>query len=162
MADEKRHLDNEPNLGVSPRFASDLGELFASEEAIPDSVDRAIAEAARRHLRRSPRKLWWVRWSVPATAAAAILLGVSLWWFKAGAGLHTAHEGAPQATSVSLSQADIDRSGQVNILDAFTLARHIEAKQPVERTWDLNGDGLIDHRDVDAAAQAAVRLGKGV
>ena len=162
MTDAKRHFDREPAPGVSPRFAEDLGELFASQEAIPDSVDRAIAEAARRHLRRSPRKLWWIRWSVPATAAAAILVGISLWWFPGGAGPRMAHEMAPQVASETPSQADIDRNGKVDILDAFVLARHIEAKRPVEQTWDLNGDGLVDRRDVDAAAQAAVRLGEGV
>jgi len=162
MTDAKRHFDREPDLGVSPRFAEDLGELFASQEAVPDSVDRAIAEAARRHLRRSPRKLRWLRWSVPAAAAAAILVGISLWWFPGGTGPRMAQNVSPQIALEGSSQADIDQNGKVDILDAFILARHIEAKQPVERTWDLNGDGLVDRRDVDAAAQAAVRLGKGV
>ncbi len=60
------------------------------------------------------------------------------------------------------AQADIDGNGKVDILDAFALARHIEGKQPADRTWDFNGDGLIDRRDVDTVALAAVRLNKGV
>ncbi len=50
----------------------------------------------------------------------------------------------------------------VDILDAFTLAKHIESKQPTEAMWDFNSDGLIDRRDVDTVALAAVRLNKGV
>ena len=72
----------------------------------------------------------------------------------------------PAAQSPQLSQAaketDIDGNGRVDILDAFTLARHIEARQPAEAMWDFNGDGLIDRRDVDTVALAAVRLNKGV
>jgi hypothetical protein len=63
---------------------------------------------------------------------------------------------------VSLAQADIDRNGTVNILDAFTLARHIEAERPHRASWDVNADGLIDRRDVDTVAFTAVRLNKGV
>jgi hypothetical protein len=63
---------------------------------------------------------------------------------------------------VSLVQTDIDRNGTVNILDAFTLARHIASKRPDEARWDMNGDGLVDRRDVDTVAFAAVRLRKGV
>ena len=109
-------------------------------------VDRAVAEAARRHFARPARRLWWLKWTVPATAAAAILITASVLWLNPG----------------TTRPADIDLSGQVNILDAFQLARQIEAKQPVDPRWDLNGDGLIDRRDVDAVALAAVRLRKGV
>jgi len=146
MTDERRQFDNEPDLGVSPRLSEDLGKLFAPDETIPTCVDRAVGEAARRHLQRPQRRLWWLKWTMPATAAAAILITASVLWFNAG----------------PIRPADIDRNGAVNILDAFTLARHIEAKRPVDQRWDLNGDGLIDRRDVDAIALAAVRLNKGV
>ena len=156
MTDENRHFDNEPDLGVSTRFGEDLGRLFAPDQPIPTHVDRAVTEAARRHLQQPQRRLWWLKWTVPATAAAAILLTISAWWFDVNP--------TPPATvlEVSARPADIDLDGQVNILDAFTLARHIEAKRPVDQRWDLNGDGLIDRRDVDAIALAAVRLNKGV
>jgi hypothetical protein len=63
---------------------------------------------------------------------------------------------------VSLIQADVDGNGTVNILDAFALARHVDAQRPSEAKWDLNADGLVDRRDVDTVALAAVRLNKGV
>jgi hypothetical protein len=97
-----------------------------------------------------------------SAAAAVILVGVSLWWLQAGSGTQTAPEAQPQALAIAQEQADIDRNGKVDILDAFTLARHLEADRPTDAMWDFNGDGLIDRRDVDMVALAAVRLNKGV
>jgi hypothetical protein len=158
MNEPRRQFDNEPDLNVSERFADDLGNLFAPDRPVPSDIDRAVAEAARRHLARPQRTLWWLKWAVPATAAAAIMLAC-LWWTYPGAT-------PPVAQGPYLSQVatgtDIDGNGKVDILDAFTLARHIEAKQPMEKMWDFNGDGLIDRRDVDTVALAAVRLNKGV
>lgn len=172
MTDTTRHFDNEPGANISPRFAENLGELFTPARPVPSHVDRAVAEAARQHLAPRPRRLWWVRWTVPATAAAAILLAVSAWWFggqstseNAPAPLAPFAAQAPRVVGVShvsLARADIDRNGTVNILDAFTLARHIASKRPSEANWDMNADGLVDRRDVDTVAFAAVRLNKGV
>lgn len=162
MSDNDRHFDNDPDLTAAPKFAEDLGKLFAPNRPIPASVDRAVAEAARRHFPQPEPRIWKLRWTVPATAAAAILVGISVWWFNADPGHPTARESRPQALAVALPQADIDRNGTVDILDAFTLARQIESKQPVDQVWDFNGDGLIDRRDVDTVALTAVRLNKGV
>jgi len=162
MSDNDRHFDNDPDLTVAPRFSEDLGKLFAPDRPIPASVNRAVAEAARRHIPQRRPRIWELRWAVPAAAAAAILVGISLWWLPAGSTTQTAREARPQAVAVSLPRADIDQNGTVDILDAFTLARHIEAKQPVDQVWDFNGDGLVDRRDVDTVALTAVRLNKGV
>lgn len=162
MSDNQRHFDNEPNLDVTPAFSKDLGRLFTPDRPIPASVDRAVAEAARRHLGHSRRRIVWRHWAVPAAAAAAILLATSIWWFNNGTTTPSSREGHIQATVASPSRTDIDQNGKVDILDAFTLARHIESQQPAEVAWDVNGDGLIDRRDVDSVALAAVRLNKGV
>ena len=163
MSDKHRHFDNDPDLTVAPRFSEDLGQLFAADRPIPARVDRAVAEAARRHLPQRRPRIWKLRWAMPAAAAAAaILVGISLWWFNASSTTQTARETRPQAVDAALPKADIDRNGKVDILDAFTLARHIESRQPVDKVWDFNGDGLIDRRDVDTVAQVAVRLNKGV
>ncbi len=50
----------------------------------------------------------------------------------------------------------------MDILDAFQLARNIEARGPVAPQWDLNGDGRIDKDDVNLVAFAAVRLDQGL
>ena len=56
---------------------------------------------------------------------------------------------------------DFDRDGRVDILDAFALARRIEEGGESSRRWDLNEDGAVDRRDVDAIAMAAVSLERG-
>ncbi|UCD50488.1 MAG: hypothetical protein JSW27_23555 [Phycisphaerales bacterium] len=162
MSDNERHFDNDADLRVTPKFSEELGELFAPDRPIPACVDRAVAEAARRHFVRPRPRLWKLRWAVPAAAAAAILVGVCLWWLDTGPVPRAAHERRAQALAVALPEADIDQNGEIDILDAFTLARHLEAGQPADKVWDFIGDGLIDRRDVDTVALAAVRLNKGV
>jgi len=162
MSDNERHFDKDADLGLRPEFSEDLGELFAPDRPLPACVDRAVAEAARRHVARPRRRLWTRHWAVPATAAAAILLGVCLWRFTTGPASHTEHDRRAQALAVAQPEADIDRNGQIDILDAFTLARHLDTRQPNDKTWDFNGDGLVDRRDADTVALVAVRLDKGV
>jgi hypothetical protein len=58
--------------------------------------------------------------------------------------------------------SDIDHSGRVDILDAFKLARQIKAGLQPSEKWDMNGDGLVNRKDVDLVAFAAVRLDQGV
>ena len=57
---------------------------------------------------------------------------------------------------------DIDRNGDVNILDAFALARALDASNGDTNAgggqWDQNGDGLTDDEDVQLIAMAAVTL----
>ncbi len=169
MTEKQRQFDSKPDLTVSGKFSEDLGNLFAPAHPIPSAIDRAVAEAARRHLTRPHRRLWWLKWTVPASAAAAIALACLWWAFQSTTPTATpvaysrlAERPARLEGQAEASQKDIDGNGKVDILDAFTLARHIDAKEPVDKTWDFNGDGLIDRRDVDTVAMAAVRLNKGV
>jgi len=50
---------------------------------------------------------------------------------------------------------------QVDIFDAFSLARQLERGQKLDPRWDFNGDGVVDRRDVEAMARQAVKLEKG-
>ena len=56
---------------------------------------------------------------------------------------------------------DLDHSGRVDILDAFALARRLASPGQIDLQWDMNGDGVVDERDVDVVARAAVRLPTG-
>ena len=78
MSDNERHFDNDPDLAATPRFSEDLGKLFAPDQPIPACVDRAVAEAARRHFPRPQRRPWKLHWAVPAAAAAATSLGAAV------------------------------------------------------------------------------------
>ena len=59
------------------------------------------------------------------------------------------------------ARGDFDRNGKVNILDAFKLARAIDAGDTSAGHWDLNRDGLVNAGDIDSIAYTAVKLDEG-
>ena len=56
---------------------------------------------------------------------------------------------------------DVNRDGQVDILDAFALARKVQQGISADKKLDLNGDGVIDDKDVATIAGHAVKLEHG-
>lgn len=127
----------------------------AGAERLRDAEDDAAMRAAIhehftsvRQNRRGYRRMIAV-WAVAAVVA---LTGVVIIRFI-----------APQKQSatqqVAVVPGDVDANGRVDILDAFQLAREIEAGNT--SNGDINGDGLIDLRDVDAIAMRAVSLDSG-
>jgi hypothetical protein len=144
MADPRRNPGEDPQLEVSQGFRRDLARLFGTTVPIPSQLDESIRAAARTHFAAKTRVRSVVRWLSTAAAAAAVLLVV--FW---AASLH------------ERILCDIDTSGRVDILDAFALARALEAKNPTRREWDVNGDGVVNRGDVDAIAMSAVRIDKG-
>ena len=65
-------------------------------------------------------------------------------------------------TKEALQKQDLNRSGRVDILDAFYLARQIEKQLELQNQWDVTGDGNVNQKDVDAIASTAVRVRKDV
>lgn len=128
------------------RLARDLARLARTGIDVPPEIDLAIADAARAQLgggRRRRRHLRSTGWSV--AAAATLALATWLWLRPV-----TSPSGTPIA-------GDLDGNGRINILDAFALARVLDAGAP-PAACDLNGDGRIDAADVDALALRAVLL----
>lgn len=70
-------------------------------------------------------------------------------------------EPAPVAVAAVERPAPGACNGTATILDAFALARHIRDGAAPRAEWDCNRDGVVDRRDVDALALAAVQLHKG-
>ncbi len=160
MTKRKEHFDEDMDLRAPSKLSADLNALFEPQIGVPPEVDRAVMNRAHKHfapLQSDKGKRLWIHWGWRiAAAAAVIILAFSLDLTK---------QPDPTTDSFSLSKAqavDIDQNGRVDILDAFKLARHIESAGNTETKWDFNGDGLIDHSDVDVVALAAVRLDKGV
>lgn len=60
------------------------------------------------------------------------------------------------------SGKDVDGNGQVNILDAFLLAKSIERTETADQfelaRLDQNGDGVVDSDDVNSIAMSVVML----
>ena len=67
---------------------------------------------------------------------------------------------APMSPSESQPTGDLDASGGVDILDAYSLAKQIEQGQTAT-ALDFNSDGRADQRDVDLLAGRAVSLNPG-
>ncbi len=137
-----------------PRLPDELADrLSAMHDArlfFPPDIDQAVLAKARARFGEMPedRRRPWLRFAAPA-AAAAIALGVwTVWPFTDSTG------GGP-ALAVA---GDADRSGSVDILDAFAMARLIDAGQTPPADWDVTGDGQVDRADVLAVAAIAVSL----
>jgi hypothetical protein len=113
-------------------------------------VDEAVLSKARRylaHLAQLRPIVHFPRW---LAAAAAIALGAwlgSLW--------------LPSNRSAPVAREDVNRDGRVDVLDAFVLALRLQQGSIADRLFDINGDGIVDQRDIDAIAAKAVKLEKG-
>jgi len=163
MTEHNRQFDElEPH--VSDRLRRDLRDLFQSPGAIPAQTDKSILDQARRRLAKPRPFVIRLRWAASIGAVAAVIvLGFVLFSPQSGLPRFARNDMIqnPQSRPPALAEgrADIDGNGRVDILDAFRLARSIEARGPADPTWDLNGDGRVDRDDVDLVAYAAVSLG---
>ena len=115
--------------------------------------------------RKHPYK--FLRWLAPVAAAAVFLL-VIMW----NPQLKTFFLDNLQKPSVQkletaqyFNREDIDRNGSVDILDAMKLdlkIKNAKTNLDLDVRWDLNNDYIVNKKDVDTIAFAAVRLNKGV
>jgi hypothetical protein len=132
-------------------------ELLRSQEpgfSIPAEMDQAILGRAKDAF-NARRRRW--RWAgrIAAGIAAAAMFAIAVRVF-----VPTAK--SPMASPASHPQlaqaADVNHDGRVDILDAYTVARHIARNEPLDHAWDINGDGVVDQKDVDLIANLAVQV----
>ena len=114
-------------------FRSLAARLTPLPMDVPARVKRDVLALTR------PRRTWR-----PLAAAAALLIGLGGAWF--------AIDRRPAIPG------DVDRSGRVDIVDAYALAVHLRSGQKVEAVFDVNGDGTVDERDVEEIARRSVAL----
>jgi hypothetical protein len=138
------HDENE-NLQAPAKLAEALRNFQKQRVLVPPPVDEKILAVAREHFQQQQTRkiISFPRW----TALAASLALVS------GAIYFT------QTRNHKYAADDINRDGAVDILDAFVLAKKIEAGE--SRDADFNRDGTVDAQDVSAIASEVVRLEKG-
>ncbi len=135
------------NRQSEPEFPESLRRALQAADdpgfSVPPAIGDAVRQAASKRLAavRSQRRLrrWIPAW---AAAAAAVLLLVI-------------------APPLQTSREAARTRAKVTILEAFSLARQLKANNSPGREWDYNADGVVDRRDVDALARAAVRLEDG-
>lgn len=140
--------DSEQNLEAPPQLVSALKEVSRREIFVPPYVDQAILKAAQEYLAPRAKARFgnfrrWMLW--PALAAACVFVACAAWLLTTGP--HYARE-------------DLNHDGKVDILDAFALAREIKSSAHLSTTLDINGDGVVDARDVALIAAHAVQLKK--
>lgn len=130
-----------PLSGVDPLEGQLRRALSRDDHEVPAEVDRAVLAFASRNAparlrsRRSRRRVAW-RAAVACAAAVVALIVWRAW--------PTGHAIAP---------------GDHDMLQAFRLAQRVEAGEVVDPRWDMDGDGVVDRRDVERVARSAVRLG---
>jgi len=164
VSDKDKHFEDEARFEAPTGLANALKGLYGSDLSVPGEVDRAVLDRARVRLVRRGRRLSWPRWAAVAGAAAAVVLfGVVMKTQFSPVSDTNSKSGPPLSKVAAGSVAgDIDLNGCVDILDAFKLARHVESAGALDAKWDFNADGVVNRKDVDVVAYAAVRLDKGV
>ena len=153
MDPRKTISEKDGEFEVPKGLVEDLRAVFGRSVTVEPEVDESILAMARaRFARRRPRVLV-LRWAAGAAAAAACLMLALLLWVPARRA-----DVAGIARHAAVAKEDFDRNGTVDVLDAFALARRIEAPGERRDEWDINGDGAVDKKDVDVIAMAAVSL----
>ncbi len=154
--DNNDHQEAE-TLQAPPELVAALRSLPKEPVFIPATVDEAVLRFAERHLTRPVgQRFSWLRfapWLATAAAIVIVLLIVVPRPFS-----RTASTVSPK----SLPARENPNSGHdIDILDAFALARQLKAGATPNPQLDVNGDGVVDERDVATLAAQAVKLQKG-
>jgi hypothetical protein len=139
--------DSEQNLEAPAKLAAALKDSARRKVFVPPAVDSGILKAAQAQLRppTTSRAVRWPRWMLwPALAGACAVIALVARMMMPG----------------QFVREDLNRDGKVDILDSFTLAREIKNGSSLPAYLDVNGDGVVDERDVNAIASHAVALGK--
>jgi hypothetical protein len=178
---DEESAKGEGPLDAPPKLLAALRQLPKEPIFVPRTIDEALLKAAREHLSPPQKKSFrWLRlmpWSV-ATAglAAAVLLAYPHAKDFLGSGRATFERSSRSFQHPSkiagpteidspthvpaYAREDLNHDGNVDILDAFELARKLQSPPFANPTLDINGDGIIDHRDVEVIASHAVSLEK--
>jgi hypothetical protein len=136
MSSPEHKLDQ---LAESLRKAEERRNIF-----VPPALDREILKQARERLtgesKGRPFGFW--NWFALSTATALIAAIIFL---------------VPRIKTPVVAREDINRDGQVDIIDAMALAKVLE-NPGANPAYDQNGDGRLNEADVRAVALVAVRV----
>ena len=186
MNDASHNATDDGQLDISQGLRDDLRTLSAAG-GVPATVDEAVLNAAQPWFVRQRRRRLILRFTLlgAGAAAASILLLAAFLPARMQSRTQAASPRASEAyveapptsdayveappTDVAAAAefaagqaaaADAGR-GRVTILNAFALARRLKSGDAPRPEWDANRDGVVDRRDVDALALAAVRVAGG-
>jgi hypothetical protein len=133
------------------RLREDLVRLHLPTKAVPPQIDAAILSRARADYARRFARRPFVRWLAAAASIAAVIAITFTLRF-------TLHRPEDPRQLARFAPGDIDGNGRVDILDAYLLAKRLGTGVKPDPAWDVNGDGVVDQKDVDWIANRAVRI----
>jgi hypothetical protein len=133
-------------------FKAELARLNEPGIAVPPELDEVILSGAKNAF-NSRRRKWMIIQRIGAGLAAAAVLAIAVHIF-----LPSPHSTGPIERPQLAQVADINHDGRVDILDAYVVARHIAQHDSLDKAWDINGDGIVDQKDVDLIATLAVHV----
>lgn len=161
----------------SDALARDLARATAGPVEVPQAIDSAILARASDQLsdRAAPLvagRIGRIRRRFSVAAAASIVIAGGWLAFVFLNGGPKTPESPPSSPAIARAE-DVDGNGRVDMLDAFALARRIDRRDGisegrpsrdrpdrVDLSFDVNGDAVVDDRDVDLIAARAVLLEK--
>lgn len=138
---------------LPPRLREAIARLHGINIRVPSELDTAILTDAKRSFVRR-RRAWMVIGRLTIGVAAAALVTIAMRVFMPAPSSHSPTAMAQPAKLYQL--ADVNHDGRVDILDAYFVARKIARHEPLDPAWDVNGDGVVDQKDVDLIATLAV------
>ena len=149
MSLSPQNPDPTPEPVIPEGLVRELSALYRGEVPVPAAVDAAVLSAAREGWAARRRRRMLLRWAGAGTAAAA----------AAAVTLLVLNPPATVPPAPAFAAGDVDRNGRIDILDAFVLAKKVQARQAPSAGWeDVNGDGMLDRNDVEQVAAAAVQV----
>jgi hypothetical protein len=176
--DKRNQSQPEQEPKAPAKLVTDLKDLHKEHVFVPPKVDQSILNAAREQLEETSREPaeqetagqpWIPQWAPWAAAASLMLLlfltlpgekhtSPSALAKASVSAKEVALKQKPSSLATMISRKDINKDGQVDILDAFMLASRIQTGA-IEENWDINGDGQVNQADVEEISAFAVKLG---
>ncbi len=154
--DAQDPLDAAEELALPPELGAELGAVFRAPEGPPARVDDAILSVARTRAfqireQSAPRVRPFTLRTRWIAAAAALLLACTFLFRELGE--------SPADPQVAALPA-FERAAEVDVLDAFQLARLLRAERAdlAAGGWDVDASGTVDQRDVESLLAQAVRI----
>jgi hypothetical protein len=144
-------LERWAEQGGPPALKGALSGMYGGTPAISREMDERILSAARDQRARRVRMRWVMRYAIGGIAAAAAVILIVI-------NMQRDPGTQPGGTPAVAIAEDLNRDGKLDILDAYLVAKSLANSEPLAKEWDVNGDGVVDAKDVDAVALAAVKL----
>lgn len=140
----------DPEQSEPTKLADALRAAYTHRPSIPASVDTSLLATARQAFDARRRRRMTIRWGAGFAASLAAVLAIAVVLHRPPT------PGVPVASAAA--RGDVNADGHVDMTDVLLLAKHVAANDKSKPAWDANGDGVIDQKDVDALAAAAVSL----